>query len=137
MPVAPTLPISSLSTRRHTDVRLTVFTSRNALSEVKAQTLSSCPYERIMDLSNPISRAFPAGTILSIFSLTASFSLPLTGVLPIRISRFSPSTTLFPFLSICSLARWIRRSVTQNTGSLSSSPILTSTVVPSVFTITP
>ncbi len=54
-----------------------------------------------------------------------------------RMSRSSPSTTSLAFFAICLPARWISRSVTQNTGSSGSSPTLTSTTVPSFFAITP
>ena len=156
MPVAPTLPISSLSTSRQQDVFSGASTSSIATREVYAHTRSSWPYARIMLASIPSSRAFPAGTISSsaerkssssmpylsfksfkVMALTASFSVPSSGWLPIRRSRFSPSTTVFAGFVCCSLERWIRRSVTQNTGSLSSSPITTSTTSPFFFATTP
>ena len=120
MPVAPTLPISSLSVSRQQLVRFGVSISSIAAKEVYAHTRSSCPYAAIMLLSSPQSRAFPAGTIsssaerkssssTSYFSfrmqrtlfLTASFFFSslssLSGLLPIRMSRFSPSITSAAF----------------------------------------
>ena len=43
IPVAPTLPISSLSTRIHTEVLSIVSASKRASREVKEQILSSWP----------------------------------------------------------------------------------------------
>ena len=164
MPVAPTLPISSLSASRQQSVlSVTVSdTSSSANSEVNAQILSSCPYARIMLLSNPMSRAFPEGTIsssaerkssssmpydseriLRIFAFSASFSsfsrssLCSIGWFPIRRSRFSPVTTSVAFFVICSPARCTSRSVMTNTGSSSFSPTHTGTEVPSFLATTP
>ena len=112
MPVAPTLPISSLSTKSPQAVVLGSATSIIAIAEGYAQHLSSCPYARIIERSSPASLAFPAGTtsisaemkssssisysflsISRIAFLTASFSSPFTGFEPIRISRSSPFIT--------------------------------------------
>ena len=54
-----------------------------------------------------------------------------------RMSRSSPSTTSLAFFAICFPARWMSKSVTQNTGSPASSPTCTSTTVPSFFATTP
>ena len=156
MPVAPTLPISSLSTSRQQVVYSVFSTSTIARREVNAHTRSSCPYAMIILVSNPDSLAFPAGTTSSsadkkssssisyfsfrierIFFATASFSSPFNGWLPTRISNASPSITSVAFLLMRSWDKWIKRSVTQKTGSFSSSPTQTGTTSPSFFTITP
>ena len=127
-----------------------------AIKEVKAQTLSSCPYAITMLLSRPQSRALPAGTIsnsadirssfsisyvsfnsFSICATTASFSSPQSGALPTKISRASPSMTDAAVFSICLDPRCGRRSVIANIGSSSFSPITTLNFVPSFFTTTP
>jgi 5-methyltetrahydrofolate--homocysteine methyltransferase len=59
------------------------------------------------------------------------------GMLPTMISSCSPPMTSLAFLPICSAARWIRRSLMQNTGSDSSSPMHTSMMEPSFLTTTP
>ena len=124
MPVAPTLPISSLSTKRQHAVFCKSFASNIANNDVNAHTLSSCPYAKIILLSMPQSRAFPAGTtsnsaetkssssisyfsfsIWRRFALTASFSSPPNGLLPINTSNFSPSMTFAAFVSNCSAAK--------------------------------
>ena len=117
----------------------------------------------IMLRSRPQSLALSAGTISSsaerkssssmpYFSLrmdkipafTASFSFSLSpsssgtaGRLPTKTSRASPSMTTRAFFSICSPAKWIKRSDTNTTGSSSFSPMHTSTTVPSFFATTP
>ena len=75
IPVAPTLPISSLSTRMQQAVLSTSSISSIAFKEENAHTLSSCPYERIMLLSNPASLAFPAGTTSSSAEIKSSSSI--------------------------------------------------------------
>ena len=157
MPLAPTEPISSLSTSRHTLVYSGAPSiSSIALYEGYAHTLSSCPYDRIILRSNPSSLALPAGTISNSAEIkssssipysferiartpffTASFSSDSNGMLPTKRSRFSPSITLPAFFSICSPAKWIKRSDTQNTGSSSFSPIWICTLLPSFLTTTP
>jgi len=156
IPVAPTLPISSLSVNRQQVVFSTSSASSIATIDVYAHTLSSCPYAMIILSSIPQFLAFPAGTIsssaemksssfipyfffrsASTCSFTASFSFPFNGLLANKISSSSPSITLFAFFSIWAPARWISRSVTQNTGSFLSSPMFTSTTSPSVLATTP
>ena len=75
IPVAPTLPISSLSTRIQHAVLFTSFVSNIASKDVNAQTLSSCPYAIIILLSIPHSLAFPAGTISSSAERKSSSSM--------------------------------------------------------------
>ncbi len=164
IPVAPTLPISSLSTSRQQRVVSVISSAMSSIAKTdeKAHTLSSCPYPRIILLSKPRSFAFPAGTIsssaesrscssisyvsariLMIFALSASFSSFSSssrcsmGRFPIRRSRLSPVTTSAAFFVICSPARCTSRSVITNTGSSSFSPMLTLTTVPSFLAITP
>ena len=76
IPVAPTLPTSSLSTRMQQAVRAVCPISSIAFKEVKAHTLSSCPYARIMLRSKPASRALPAGTTSSSAEIKSSSSIP-------------------------------------------------------------
>ena len=156
IPVAPTLPISSLSTNKQQVVRLTPSVSSIARSDVKAHALSSCPYPIIILLSIPQSFAFPTGTISnsaeikssssisyiffkssSIFSFTASFSIPFIGLFPTIKSNFSPSITLSALFSICSADKCTNKSVITKIGSSSFSPITISCFVPSLRTTTP
>ena len=60
-----------------------------------------------------------------------------TGRPPQSTSSISPSMTLLASLVSCSCDRWISRSVTQKTGSPSSSPTQTLTMEPSFFATTP
>ena len=72
------------------------------------------------------------------FSFTISLpSSPFSGREPISRFRSSPLTIWLAGRFICSPPRWGSRSVTQNTGSVSSSPMRTVTVEPSLRTITP
>ena len=72
------------------------------------------------------------------FSLTFSLALSsLKGREPMRIWNFSASNSLAAVFLSCSLARWGSRSVMQNTGSPSSSPMVTVTVLPSLRQTTP
>ena len=155
IPLAPVLPISSLSTSRQQEVLATSSALNIANRDVNAHTLSSCPYARIMLLSRPQSLAFPAGTISSsaerksssstsylsfrrflIFLVTAFSSLS-SGRLPIRRSICSPSIKSFASFSLCLAPRCGRRSLITSTGSVSFSPTQTSTFSPFFFTITP
>ena len=121
IPVAPTEPISSLSTSKQQVVRFTLSTSSIATKDVYAHTRSSWPYAITIERSKPISRALPAGTISSsadnksrstkpysfsrrlLINLeTPSFSSSFTGRLPMSKSRASPSITLAAFFCICS-----------------------------------
>ena len=115
------LPTSSLSTNKITDVFSTESTSSNAIKDVYAQILSSCPYPITILLSNPKSLAFPAGTTSNsaeikssssksylsfkrtkIFSFTASFSFPSSGIFPTKTFKSSPAITSFAFFCNCS-----------------------------------
>ncbi len=78
-------------------------TSSSANSEVNAQILSSCPYARIMLLSNPMSRAFPEGTISSSAERKSSSSMPYDSERILRIFAFSASFSSFSRSSLCSI----------------------------------
>ena len=96
IPVAPTLPISSLSTRIQTHVLSMVSASKRASREVKEQILSSCPYPRTIDLSSPRYFAFPLGTTSSSadkksFSSMLYFSFRIARILSLALSFLSPS----------------------------------------------
>ena len=155
IPLAPVLPISSLSTNRQQAVLVTSSASSIANNEVNAHTLSSCPYARIILLSSPHSLALPAGTIsnsaerkssssISYFSfrrflilrVTASSS-PSSGRLPIKRSICSPSMKSFASFSLCFAPRCGRRSLITSTGSVSFSPTQISTFSPSFLITTP
>lgn len=72
------------------------------------------------------------------FSFTRSGTLESSNEMEPQ-SRFSssPWMPLARVRCICSPARWISRSVTQNTGSPGSSPMRTCTFSPFFFTMTP
>ena len=70
-------------------------------------------------------------------AFTGSFSASFRGLPPTITSNASPSMTTLAFLSIWVADRWIRRSEMPTTGSSSSSPMTTSTTVPSFFATTP
>ena len=106
--------------------------------------------------SKPKSRLLPAGTTsisaerksssaMPYFSFrmarmavfTGSFSASFRGLPPTITSNASPSMTTLAFLSIWVADRWMSRSEMPTTGSSSSSPMTTSTTVPSFFATTP
>ena len=121
IPVAPTLPISSLSVSRQQVVFSGSSASSMATRDVYAHTLSSWPYAMIILSSIPQFLAFPAGTIsssaerksssfilyffsrsASTASFTASFSLPSSGLLANSMSSCSPSITESALFLSCS-----------------------------------
>ena len=76
MPLAPTLPISSLSIRMQQEVLLTSFFESMASREVNAHTLSSWPYAITMLRSSPHTLALPAGTTSSSAERKSPSSIP-------------------------------------------------------------
>ena len=77
MPVAPTLPISSLSTSTVMAVRTGVSSRSSwALSDGYAQAESSWPYPMNIERSKPSSRAGPAGTTSISAERKSSSSMP-------------------------------------------------------------
>ena len=78
MPVAPTEPISSLSTSTVIAVRsgTSSASASCATSDVYAHTRSSWPYPITIDRSNPQSRARPAGTTSISADRKSSSSIP-------------------------------------------------------------